>query len=92
MKGITFSFLLNLENLFQTTENDIEELLSSFWKELAKFHAKPEAFERLGLTGTEPYEEQKQTAKRLLQKHHPDKGGNIETFRDIQNAWEQIKK
>lgn len=85
-------YYLDLSNLNKETEQSVEALIQSFWRDLAKYHHQPEALKVLGLSGQENYSEQKKQYQRLAQQHHPDKGGDEAKFREIQSAWEKIKR
>jgi DnaJ-class molecular chaperone len=45
-------------------------------------------YDILGLSKDATFEEIKAKYKSLAQQHHPDKGGNPETFKEIKNAYE----
>ena len=47
-------------------------------------------YEVLGLTKDASMDEVKKAYKRLALLHHPDKGGNVEEFRKITDAYEKI--
>lgn len=83
-------YYLDFTNLYEESESSVDALLNDFWVSLARYHAKPEALETLGLTGNESQAEQKKHYKRLVQAHHPDKGGDPKVFQEIQTAWSQI--
>ena len=50
-----------------------------------------QAFEILGINASKTYRQRYNRYRYLAKKHHPDKGGNAETFRVIQSAWERVK-
>lgn len=50
------------------------------------------AFDDLGLPTTATSEEVKKTFRKLALVHHPDKGGNPETFKTLNNAYEVLRK
>jgi len=83
-------YYLDLSNLNKETEQSIQSMLDDFWVALAKHQHQPSALAILELAGNESTTEKKQQYKRLLQLHHPDKGGNTEKFRAIQQAWKQL--
>ena len=45
----------------------------------------------LGLDANATYKEGHARYRSLAKKHHPDKGGDAETFKLIQEAWESVK-
>jgi hypothetical protein len=85
-------YYLNLTNLNKETSESVETMINGFWKAMAQLQHQPEAYQVLGLTGDETPEEQKHAYKKLVQIHHPDKGGDGATFRNIQQAWEKVKQ
>ena len=84
-------YYLDLNNLAAETQQSVDEMINGFWKAMAAYQQAPEARQVLGLTGQESREEIRAIVRRLSQQHHPDKGGDPETFRDIQQAWDQLK-
>lgn len=85
-------YYLDLKNLAKESHESVEKMLQDFWVALAKYEHQPEALAVLGLTGNESDQERKQVYKKLVQQHHPDKGGDAETFREIQTAWESLTR
>lgn len=84
-------YYLDLSNLNKESHETVEKMLQDFWLALAKYEHQPEALAVLGLNGDESNQEKKQRYKKLVQLHHPDKGGDAETFQKIQQAWESLK-
>lgn len=79
-------YYLNLENLINTTSEDIEQLILSFWKNLYKPNSHLESLKILELCPPVSYKEIKKQYKRLASKHHPDKGGSKLLIQDINQA------
>ena len=52
---------------------------------------KAQAFEILDVNPIQTYQQCYNRYRYLVKKHHPDKGGNPETFNEIQLAWEHIR-
>ncbi|MEJ2064407.1 MAG: J domain-containing protein [Reinekea sp.] len=75
-----------------STQNQIWASHYCFFNTLARYQHQPEALTVLGLTGSENKKEKQARYRQLVQQHHPDKGGDPEQFRRIQNAWQSIKK
>ena len=48
-------------------------------------------FDVLGLSTNVTYQKAYNRYRYLVKKNHPDKGGNAEDFRVIQEAWEKVK-
>lgn len=80
------SYYLNPAHFFETQEEEINDLLKSFWqKYLAQDH-KAQALEVLNLPVNADEKMVKAQYLRLAQKHHPDKGGCAEMFAKIRQA------
>lgn len=84
-------YYLELENLASETAQSVENLMRNFWTSLAHYQQAPEAQSVLGLDGTESRSDIRKRVRQLSQKHHPDKGGDPEKFRQIQQAWTRLK-
>ena len=83
-------YYLDINNLAAETEHSVEALIDGFWRQLNVQHERPQALKVLGLNGDESAAEQKQIYRALRQQHHPDKGGDAETFNAIQQAWQCV--
>lgn len=86
------SYYLDLKNLNSQSAESVQAMLNSFWNRLRRHYEKPEAFQVLGLSGNETLQQQKQRYRALAQEHHPDKGGDEQTFQAIQQAWDSLKQ
>lgn len=84
-------YYLDLTNLAAETQQSVDEMIADFWRAMAHVQQAPQARKILGLSGGESREEIRSVVRRLSQQHHPDKGGDPERFRAIQQAWEQLK-
>ncbi|PTY36485.1 hypothetical protein BGP77_04075 [Saccharospirillum sp. MSK14-1] len=85
-------YYLNGNNLTRETSATVQDLLDGFWKRLLSEEQRPQALAELGL---DPRADQKAIRTRyrqLANEHHPDKGGDPETFRRIREAYEQLSK
>jgi DnaJ-domain-containing protein 1 len=85
-------YYLDLSNMNKESHESVDELLKSFWSQLTHSIAAPDAHKTLGLTGSESHQQKQQRYRQLAQKHHPDKGGDSQTFNEIQQAWQTIRK
>lgn len=59
------------------------------WPALAS--ARRDYYEVLGLARTATEAEIKAAHRKLAKRHHPDRGGNLKTFQEIQEAYEVLK-
>lgn len=80
----------DLRNINKESSASVDALLDSFWQQFTQHIAAPRAHEVLQLTGHETYAEKKRRYKQLAQQHHPDKGGDAATFKQIQEAWQCV--
>lgn len=83
------SYYLDWHN-FDQTEQNINELLNSFWDRLILEEHQPQDLALLGLTSPVTRADIKQSHRKLSQQHHPDKGGDPEIFIEIQQAAERL--
>ena len=79
-------YYLDMTHYFETSEEDVNNLLDSFWRKFLAQDDQKAAMEILKLAPDASYEEVKQQYRRLAQKHHPDKGGDTNVFKKISAA------
>lgn len=80
------AYFLDLTILETTTQADVAELLTNFWK---KFHAndqRTQALATLELQEPVDYEMIKQQYRRLAMRYHPDRGGDHTRLQTINAA------
>ncbi len=80
------SYYLNSKHYFETQEDEINDLLKSFWQKYLAQDNKKEALAVLDLPTDADAKMIKAQYKHLAQKHHPDKGGCAEMFTKIREA------
>lgn len=80
------SYYLNPKHYFETQEDEINELLKSFWQKYIAQDHKKAALAVLNLPEDADAKMIKAQYLRLAQKHHPDKGGCAEMFGRIHQA------
>jgi len=85
-------YYLEMTHYFETSEEEVNNLLDSFWKKFLAQDDKHAALEILELTPKANQDEIKQQYRRLAQKHHPDKGGDINIFNKINAAKELLNR
>lgn len=91
-QDVLHDYYLDLSNLDTTTEEDVEELLTSFWVRLLKSDQREQALADLGLSDPIDDETIKQHYRRLAMRHHPDRGGSKEQLQLINSAMEVLAK
>ncbi|MDH5388622.1 MAG: DnaJ domain-containing protein [Gammaproteobacteria bacterium] len=84
-------YYLDWANFKNTDKQDVEKLLSSFWKLYISADRELEALAILGLEGKPRSEAINQRYRELAALHHPDKGGDSATFIRIRQAYETLK-
>ena len=86
------SYYLNTQHYFETQEDEINDMLKSFWQKYLAQDKKQAALTVLGLPIDADANMIKAKYLRLAQKHHPDKGGCAEMFSKIQQAKSVLDK
>ncbi|WP_044874774.1 DNA-J related domain-containing protein [Pseudomonas sp. LFM046] len=88
-------YYLDLNNLRDTTEEDVERLLASFWTRMQGSEEKLAALELFGLhSGSQPLSLAviKQRYRQLVSQHHPDRGGSTSRLQSINKAMEILQR
>lgn len=84
-------YYLDIENLYLETPQSIKEKLDHFWRRLNDPEHEPDDWAALELTPPISADRLRLQYRRLCQKHHPDRGGNAERFRQIQSAYARLR-
>ena len=79
-------YYLDWKKFEQTTCSDVKELLDGFWERYFANEKRAEALAILGLSEGVEWEVVQLTYRRLVAKHHPDKGGDQSLFVTIKEA------
>jgi len=79
-------YYLDLQNLIETDEQGVDELLSSFWIGMNRYEHRDEALAVLGLTDPVEDKEIRKTYRSLAMQHHPDRGGDKEIIQKLNDA------
>jgi len=88
-------YYLDWSHFSATSSADVEELLSSFWRKVFKPQNALDIQQALIIMELEAPTstiELKVQYRRLAQNHHPDKGGDSEHFKNICQAFHQLKQ
>ena len=89
------SYYLDMDNLRNTTERDVQRLLTSFWSRMQGGDEKQAALELFELDNSS---EQltltviKQRYRQLVSLHHPDRGGSTARLQSINKAMEILDR
>lgn len=84
------AYYLDWDEFTQSDQNSVEQLLNSFWQRYYAGDEKQSALSVLGLDSNAEWPLIRSTYQKLAAKHHPDKGGDSETFISIREAYEQL--
>jgi len=84
-------YYLDWRHFDNTSEDEINELLSNFWQMYYAQDKQGEALEILELNSDAGWDRVKRAYRRLAAEHHPDKGGNDARFIEIREAYEVLK-
>lgn len=89
------SYYLDLTNLRDTSEQEVERLLSSFWTRMHGGEEKRAALELFELADSnQPISAAvvKLRYRQLVAQHHPDRGGSTERIQSINLAFEILQR
>lgn len=91
------SYYSHWENMTDTTQDDVERLLNSFWQGFADVRKVSssdvaKALEELGLdTIPDGLSVLRNHYRRLVHLHHPDKGGDVARMQAVQQAYTVLR-
>ncbi len=83
---------LNLDNLKDTTLDDVQTLLGQFWTNYYANQKKPLALKVLGLELTATKSEIELRYRTMAMQHHPDRGGDTQDFLQLQQAISTLRQ
>lgn len=84
-------YYLDWNNYEGTSQQDVNNLLSGFWKKYFAVEKKAEALTTLGIDSDVSLDQITLSYRKLAAQHHPDKGGSHERFIEIREAYEILK-
>lgn len=79
-------YYLDLSELESTTEQDVYDMLASFWIKVSKQDGRGDALAQLGLEDPVDDSTIKKRYRELVMEHHPDRGGQKEQLQIINVA------
>ena len=83
-------YYLDLGQLKDVERSDVEAMLERFWQMYAGYNCRDEALSILGLNEEAGRDEVKQRYRQLVRRHHPDRGGDPERFRQVKEAADSL--
>lgn len=80
------AYYLDFSNLENTTEDDVYDMLASFWNNFDRYNGREAALAELGLKDPVDNKIIKKEYRRLAMQHHPDRGGDTDKLQKINDA------
>lgn len=84
-------YYLDSSNLDKTTRQDVDDLLQKFWHYLQAGDNKQAAMRVLEIDGDFNAEDLTRQYRKMVMKHHPDRGGDKARLQQINKAMETLK-
>lgn len=78
-------------NQLNTGQDEVDELLRSFWQTMLQPEQEDQDIAELELSKPVTGADIRLQYRRLAMQHHPDRGGDVNRFRDIQAAFQRLK-
>lgn len=85
-------YYLDWKNLHDTTREDVEAMLDSFWEKFTGLDSRAEALEIMGLDENASAGDIKRRYRELALEHHPDRGGDAEAFKKVASAMKTLQR
>lgn len=80
------AFYLDGANIDHLDGADVERLLAGFWREFARRDGRTQALAELGLEDPVSDADIRRAYRRLMMRHHPDRGGDTATVQRLNEA------
>jgi hypothetical protein len=80
------SYYLDFSNMENTSEDDVYDLLASFWNKFDHYGDRDAALAELGLSDPVDDKTIKDEYRKLVMQHHPDRGGDKDKLQKINDA------
>lgn len=88
--GAVRDYYLDWQTFRDSSSDYVESLLNSFWQRFAGEGGREAAYATLELEPEQSRETIRSQFRRLASCHHPDRGGDTETFQKIRAAYELL--
>ena len=79
-------YYLDFNNLENTSEDDVYDMLTLFWNKFNRFDNREAALAEIGLKDPVDDKDIKQAYRSLIMQHHPDRGGDTGKLQKLNNA------
>lgn len=89
-EGKLRAYYLDWDNYEATDDDEVKRLLDSFWSRYANQDQQSQAFAVLGLKPGAGWPLIRQSYRRMAAQHHPDRGGEVQNFLEIREAYELL--
>lgn len=86
------SYYLDFDNFRNTSSEDVDDLLNSFWEGYLRNEGRQDALETLGLIDPVNDDQITTAYRRLAARHHPDRGGDHQQIQSINHAYHTLIK
>jgi DnaJ-domain-containing protein 1 len=85
-------YYLNIIELEKITPDDVAEMLGRFWVGYHAQEGRETALKILGLQDPVDMQDIRQQFRELAMRHHPDRGGDVEEFQEINAAMRLLER
>ncbi|MDH5737267.1 MAG: DnaJ domain-containing protein, partial [Gammaproteobacteria bacterium] len=85
-------YYLDIDNLFNTSEEEVDAWLDDFWARYLANDEKQAALDVLGLSEPLNKKHVERRYRQLAMQHHPDRGGDAERLVEINHAVAVLRK
>jgi len=86
------AYYLDQSNYYRCDAAEITALLDDFWRRFAVWNDRAALLDAWGIDPGLPYEDIQSRIRTMAREHHPDHGGNPETFSQLWGLWEEYRK
>lgn len=86
------AYYLDESNYYRCDEAEIAALLDDFWRRFATWNDRTALLDAWGIDPGLPYEDIQSRIRAMAREHHPDHGGDPETFSQLWGLWEEYRK
>ena len=84
-------YYLDWSQFDNTSQRDVEKLLTFFWEKYFALDKQQQALDILGLSEDSSWQTIQQRYRQLAGRHHPDRGGDHARFIEVREAFEVLR-